>query len=231
MGLAQAVNGRLRQVPVWPIYATAFTYAAWLFWLGVSGGLGVDPVKGLEWAVGKTGLQLLIAGLLVTPLRKTTGVSLIKFRRALGLSAFFFILLHLLVWLVLDIQLRWGEIWADILKRPYITIGMTGFLVLIPLAITSNNRSVRRLGAAAWGRLHRLTYLAVAAGAIHYLMVVKAWPLEPVLYCVGVGALLLLRVRFRALLVAGSGPANPETHAAAQHLAASPARRLWSTLR
>ena len=198
MSFAQDVNGRLRKVPAWPIYGLALAYAGWLVWLGVSGGLGVDPVKGLEWAVGKTGLKLLIAGLLVTPLRKWTGISLIRFRRALGVSAFFFILLHLLVWLVLDIQLRWGEIWADILKRPYITIGMIGFLVLIPLAVTSNNLSVRRLGAAAWGRLHKLTYVAVAAGAIHYMMVVKAWPLEPVLYCVGVGILLALRVRIRA---------------------------------
>ena len=202
MSFAQGVNGRLRKVPAWPIYGLALAYAGWLVWLGVSGGLGVDPVKGLEWAVGKTGLKLLIAGLLVTPLRKWTGISLIRFRRALGVSAFFFILLHLLVWLVLDIQLRWGEIWADILKRPYITIGMIGFLVLIPLAVTSNNLSVRRLGAAAWGRLHKLTYVAVAAGAIHYMMVVKAWPLEPVLYCVGVGLLLALRVRIRARVVA-----------------------------
>ena len=202
MSFAQDVNGRLRKVPAWPIYGLALAYAGWLVWLGVSGGLGVDPVKGLEWAVGKTGLKLLIAGLLVTPLRKWTGISLIRFRRALGVSAFFFILLHLLVWLVLDIQLRWGEIWADILKRPYITIGMIGFLVLIPLAVTSNNLSVRRLGAAAWGRLHKLTYVAVAAGAIHYMMVVKAWPLEPVLYCVGVGLLLALRVRIRARVAA-----------------------------
>ncbi len=194
MTIAQDINQRLRKVPAWPIYLIGLAYAAWLVWRGLTGGLGVDPVKGLEWAVGKTGLQLLVAGLLVTPLRKSTGVSLIRFRRALGVTAFFFILLHLLVWLVLDIQLRWGEIWADLLKRPYITIGMLGFVALIPLAITSNNASVRRLGAAAWQRLHQLTYLAVAAGAVHYMMVVKAWPLEPVLYCVGVGLLLAVRV-------------------------------------
>ena len=198
MTFAQNLNGRLRKVPAWPIYILTFAYACWLVWLGVSGGLGVDPVKGLEWAVGKTGLKMLIAGMLVTPLRKWTGISLIKFRRALGVSAFFLILLHLLVWLGLDIQLRWGEIWMDILKRPYITIGMLGFLALIPLALTSNNLSVRRMGAAAWNKLHRLTYVAVAAGAIHYMMVVKAWPLEPVLYCVGVGLLLLIRVKVRA---------------------------------
>ncbi len=194
MTIAQDINQRLRKVPAWPIYLIGLAYAAWLVWRGLTGGLGVDPVKGLEWAVGKTGLQLLVAGLLVTPLRKSTGVSLIRFRRALGVTAFFFILLHLMVWLVLDIQLRWGEIWADLLKRPYITIGMLGFVALIPLAITSNNASVRRLGAAAWQRLHQLTYLAVAAGAVHYMMVVKAWPLEPVLYCVGVGLLLAVRV-------------------------------------
>jgi len=194
MSLAQTINGRLRAVPAWPIYILGAAYAGWLVYLGLTGGLGIDPVKGLEWAVGKAGLQVLIASLLITPIRKWTGVNLIRYRRAIGLVGFFYILLHLLVWLGLDIQLRWSEIWADILKRPYITIGMLGFLVMVPLAVTSNNAAVRRLGAAAWQRLHKLAYLAVAAGAVHYMMVVKAWPLEPVLYCVGVAALLLLRV-------------------------------------
>ena len=194
MSIAQTINGRLRKIPAWPIYVVGAAYAGWLVYLGLTGGLGVDPVKGLEHQIGKTGLQVLIASLLITPLRKWTGVSLIKYRRAIGVVAFFYILLHLLVWLGLDIQFRWGEIWGDIVKRPYITIGMLGFAALLPLAITSNNLSVRKMGAAAWGKLHKLAYLAVAAGVVHYMMVVKAWPLEPVLYCIGVAALLGVRV-------------------------------------
>jgi methionine sulfoxide reductase heme-binding subunit len=102
-----------------------------------------------------------------------------------------------MVWLSLDIQFRWDEIGADILKRPYITIGMAGFALLVPLALTSNNLSVRRLGAASWQRLHMLTYPAALAGAVHYMLLVKAWPLQPILYLGGVAALLAVRVAWR----------------------------------
>ena len=146
MTLAQTLNGRLRKVPAWPLYLLGLLPLAWLIWLIVTGDLGVDPVKTLEHKVGKIGLQFLVAGLCVTPLRRFTGVSLIKYRRAIGLLAFFYIALHLLVWLGLDIQFRWTEIGTDILKRPYITIGMAGFAAMVPLAITSNNLSVRQAG-------------------------------------------------------------------------------------
>ncbi|MFC2968387.1 protein-methionine-sulfoxide reductase heme-binding subunit MsrQ [Acidimangrovimonas pyrenivorans] len=193
MTLSQTINGKLRKLPAWPLYFFGLLPLGWLAWLIVTGDLGVDPVKTLEHKVGKIGLQFLVATLCVTPLRRFTGVSLIKYRRALGLLSFFYIALHLMVWLGLDIQFRWTEIGADILKRPYITIGMLGFAVMLPLAITSNNLSVRRMGAVAWGKLHKLTYVAAAAGAIHYMMLVKAWPLEPMLYLAGVAALLALR--------------------------------------
>ena len=193
VAVGQAVNGRLRKVPAWPVYLLSALPLLWLVWVGMSDGLGADPVKFIERHVGKFGLIFLILGLGVTPLRRFTGISLIKYRRAIGLAAFFYVALHLTVWLVLDIQLRWDEIWADIVKRPYITIGMLGFAAMLPLALTSNNLSVRRLGAAAWGRLHQLTYLAAFAGAAHYLILVKAWPLKPILYFAAVVLLLALR--------------------------------------
>jgi sulfoxide reductase heme-binding subunit YedZ len=102
--------------------------------------------------------------------------------------------LHLMVWLALDLQFRWGEIWADIVKRPYITVGMLGFLAMLPLALTSWDGAVRRMGAAAWRRLHRLAYVAGVAGAIHFLWLVKAWPVEPMLYLAAVVGLLALRL-------------------------------------
>ncbi len=194
MMLAQAINGKLRSVPAWPIYVIGFAYGAWLFWLGLSDNLGADPVRTLEREIGRTALKLLIAGLMVTPIRKWTGVSLIKYRRALGVTAFGLVVMHLTVWLTLDIQLRWTEIGADLLKRPYITIGMAAFVILVPLAATSNNLSVRRLGAAAWQRLHKLTYIAVATAAVHYVMVVKAWPPRPIVYLAIVVVLLGLRM-------------------------------------
>lgn len=194
MALAQTINMRLRSVPAWPIYVAGFGYGAWLFWLGLSDNLGADPVRTLEREVGRTALKLLIAGLMVTPIRRWTGVNLIRYRRALGLTAFGLVMMHLLVWLLLDIQLRWSEIGADLVKRPYITIGMAAFVILLPLAATSTNGAVRRMGAAAWQRLHRLTYLAVAGGAIHYMMVVKAWPPRPIVYLLIVAILLGIRI-------------------------------------
>lgn len=193
----QRVNQALRPIPGWVIYPLALLPLLWLVARGVLGDLGVDPVKEVEHSLGLTALQLLVIGLAMSPLRWMTGVNLIRYRRAVGLMAFFYVVLHLAVWLLLDIQLRWGEIWADILRRPYITIGMLGFAVMIPLAITSNNASIRKLGKR-WRVLHRLTYLAALAGGVHFLMVVKAWPAEPLLYLGGIVALLLLRASHSA---------------------------------
>lgn len=189
---AQALNGTLRRVPVWLIYTLGLMPAVWAFWLGVSGGLGADPVKALEHRLGEIALQLMVAVLAVTPLRRFTGLNLLRFRRALGVLAFTYVALHLLTWAALDVQFR--GIWADIVKRPYITVGMAAFLMMLPLALTSNNLAVRRLGAAAWRRLHLLTYPAAVLGAVHYLMLVKAWPVEPILYLAAVLGLLALRL-------------------------------------
>ncbi|RUS65260.1 protein-methionine-sulfoxide reductase heme-binding subunit MsrQ [Pseudorhodobacter sp. E13] len=192
--MVQAINTTLRRVPPLAIYIAGVLPLAWLVWLLFSGALGVDPVKRIEHQLGEWALQLLVAGLAITPLRRFTGVNLIRYRRAIGLLAFFYVALHLGTWLVLDIQLRWAEIWADIVKRPYITVGFAGFVAMIPLAITSNNESVRRLGAKTWQNLHRLTYFAVLAGAVHYMWLVKAWPPEPIIYLILVIFLLATRL-------------------------------------
>lgn len=194
MAFAQTVNGALRKVPTWPLYIGAALFPAWLFYQGVSGALGVDPVKAMEHEMGELGLKVLILSLIVTPLRRFTGVSLLKFRRALGLIGFFYIFCHLLVWLVLDVQIP-AQIWADILKRPYITIGMAGFLLLIPLAITSNTASIRKLGAG-WRKLHKLAYPAILLGGVHYLMLVKGWQIEPMIYLAVIAGLLAARFTF-----------------------------------
>lgn len=192
----QRINAALYRVPPLAVYLAGVLPLSWLVWLLVNGSLGVDPVKAVEHQLGEWGLQLLVAGLAITPLRRFTGVNLIRYRRAVGLLAFFYVSLHLATWLVLDIQQRWSEIWADIIKRPYITVGMAGFVAMIPLALTSNNQSVRRLGAKTWQKLHRLTYFAALAGAIHYLWLVKAWPLEPIIYLFLM--IFLLATRFQA---------------------------------
>jgi methionine sulfoxide reductase heme-binding subunit len=191
--MVQEVNAALRRIPAGAVYLLGLVPLAWLVGLGFTGGLGADPVKAVEHSLGLTGLQLIVAGLCVTPLRAVTGISLLRFRRALGLMAFLYVTLHLLVWVLLDLQLRWAEMGADIVKRPYILAGFIGFLLMVPLAATSNDRAVRRMGALAWRQLHRLTYGVALAGAIHFLWLVKTWRAEPVVYLAAILALLAVR--------------------------------------
>jgi len=195
MTLARRINGLTRHVPAWPIYLAAVGLPAWYFWLGLNGGLGVEPIAAFEHLLGVRALQFLIATLAITPLRRLTGVNLIKYRRALGLTAFYLVVAHLAVWLFLDVQ-NLRLIVTDIVKRPYITVGMVGLLLLLPVALTSNDGSIRRLGAAAWRRVHWLTYPAVVLGAVHFVMLRKGWQIEPLVYLAVVLGLLLLRVKW-----------------------------------
>lgn len=191
------INRGLRVCPTWALYLVGAIYPAWLLYNGLTGGLGVDPVKVLEHEMGERALQLLIVGLAVTPLRRFTGLNLIKFRRALGVLTFVYALLHLLVWLILDVQIL-SQVWADILKRPYITIGMGAFLVMVPLAITSNNWSVRKLGPR-WRKLHKAVYAVALLGGVHYVMVAKGFQIEPLVYLAVIIALLFARLPFRRI--------------------------------
>ncbi len=192
--LADRANAALRRVPVWPLYPIAFVPAALYLWLALGDRLGADPVKTLEHEYGLLALQFLIAALAVTPLKDLTGVSLLRFRRLLGLMGFYYAALHLAVWVVFDRQLDWARMVEDLTKRPYIIIGMAALLLLVPLAATSNNLSLRRLGPLAWRRIHRLAYPATALAAIHFVWLVKAWPFEPLAYAATVVALLLWRL-------------------------------------
>jgi len=200
MAIADTINQLQRKLPTWPFYAAFGLIPFWWLYLGLTGGLGVEPITELEHRLGELGLQVLIASLCVTPLRMYAGVNLVRFRRMLGLMTFYYIALHLLVWLVLDVQIL-SQIWADILKRPYITVGMVGFVLLIPLAVTSNNWSIRRLGPLRWRRLHQLVYLAAILGAVHFVLLVKGWQIEPLLYLAAILGLLALRIRLPRVLV------------------------------
>ncbi|ATG41081.1 protein-methionine-sulfoxide reductase heme-binding subunit MsrQ [Phaeobacter piscinae] len=194
----QRINTLLRAVPVWLVYVAGVLLAAVLFYQGLTGALGAEPIKALEHEYGELALQLLVATLAITPLRRLLGVNLMRFRRAIGLLCFFYVSCHLLVWLLLDVQLL-GQVLADILKRPYITIGMAGFVLMLPLALTSNGISVRRLGAR-WRLLHRLTYPAAVLGALHYVMLAKGFQLEPLIYMGLILLLLALRLPSAARL-------------------------------
>lgn len=190
--MTQTLNMYVRKIPGWILYILGAAYGGWLFYLGLTGGLGVEPIEALEHAYGEVALQLILVGLAVTPLRQHFKINLLCWRRAIGVLAFFFVLAHFLVWAVLDVQ-RLSAIWADILERPYVTIGMAGFLALIPLAVTSNNYAVRKMGALNWRRLHKLAYPAAVLGAIHYVWLAKGFQIEPLVYLAITLALLAAR--------------------------------------
>jgi sulfoxide reductase heme-binding subunit YedZ len=198
---AQAVNAQVRRVPAWPVYASGALWMAWLFWRGLTDWTLVEPIDWLEREYGITSLQLLVATLAVTPLRRFLGINLLKFRRAMGLLVFFFVLAHLLVWALLDVRAV-SAVWADIVKRPYVTVGMSAFLLLIPLALTSNDQSVRRLGGAGWRKLHWLTYPVAVLGGIHYVWLARGFAIEPLVYLALILGLLATRVSWRRSAVA-----------------------------
>lgn len=197
----------------WWLYALGFMPAVWTFYLALDDQLGADPMKTLERTLGLWSLRFLIIGLAITPLRRLGGPNLIRYRRAIGLLAFYYAALHLTVYVVLDQNLNLAAILKDILKRPYITVGILAFLILVPLAITSNATMIKRLGAAAWQKLHRWVYVAAAAAALHFLMLVKSWPPEPIIYAAIVAALLLFRAADR---LPGAAPKRARLSAPAQ---------------
>ena len=200
---AERVNSILRLVPTWMVYllgALPGVYIVTGTVLALTGtydlfgkSLGMDPARAIEHWTGELAIQFFIATMLLSVLRDWFRLKLIKFRRPLGLLTFFYVLLHLCIWLGLELQLRWDEAWSDILKRPYITIGMVAFVILVPLAITSNNAMIRRLGPLKWQRLHKLAYPAILLGGIHYVMVQKVWEMEPLIYLCVIIVLLALR--------------------------------------
>lgn len=196
MDIAAPLNAGLRRVPAWTIYIVTAVWVVWEFWRALSGvaEYSVEPINVLERAYGEAAIKVMILGLAVTPLRQWAGVNLMKFRRAIGVSAFFLVLAHFLVFAVLDVQ-SLERVWTETVKRPYVTVGMLSFAMLIPLAVTSNNISLKRMGGAAWRRLHKLTYPAAILAALHYLWLAKGFQIEPLIYATVIVGLLALRLR------------------------------------
>jgi methionine sulfoxide reductase heme-binding subunit len=190
------------------VYIVGLMPAVSTFYLGLTDQLGADPQNVLERTLGLWALRFLILTLAITPLRRLGGPNWVRYRRTLGLLAFYYAVMHLSVYLLLDKDLDLVAIWADIVKRPYITVGMLAFTILVPLAVTSNSTSIRRLGGAAWARLHTLVYVAIAAAALHFVMLVKVWAVEPLVYAAIVAVLLGYR------LVVYLRPRQPKRRAA-----------------
>lgn len=187
------LNRQARRLPTWVVYLLGLVPLGFLVWGAIFGGIGPDPVKAIERGLGLRGLQFLLASLAITPLRRV-GLNFLRFRRALGLLAFTYVSLHLVAWVWLDMGLRWGEMLADLTKRPFVILGMIGFLVMIPLAATSSNGAIRRMGAKVWNRLHKLAYVAILAGAAHLALLSKVWTTEILVYLSLALGLLALRL-------------------------------------
>lgn len=164
---------------------------AWLVWQAFAGGLGANPIEACNRFLGDWALRLLLVTLAVTPVSQTLKWGgLVRLRRMLGLFAFAYVTLHLSSYVVLDHFFSWRDIGADIVKRNFITVGMTAFVLLVPLAVTSTNAMVRRLGARRWRLLHRLVYVVGVLGVVHFTMMVKADVREPLIYAAILAALL-----------------------------------------
>ena len=197
--MIKRINQIVRRLPAWPIYIVVAALIAWHFQRALSGAYRPDPVRMLEWKYGLLALQFLIATLALSPLKRFIGLNLLKFRRALGLSSFFFALAHLAVWVTLDMQFLFGQMLTDIAKRPYITVGMAALLMMLPLAVTSHDRFIRALGGARWRRLHRLVYPVALLAALHFVWVRKGFQVEPLVYMGVIILLLALRIRMPRL--------------------------------
>jgi len=169
-----------------------------LLWLGFHDGLGANPIEFITRSTGTWTLTFLLATLAITPLRRLSGWPWpIRLRRMLGLFAFFYACLHFTTYIWLDQFFDLPGIYQDIFKRPFITIGFSSFLLLIPLALTSTQAMMRRLGGRNWQRLHRLVYLVATGGVVHYWWLVKKDVTQPAIYAAVLALLLGCRLWFR----------------------------------
>jgi sulfoxide reductase heme-binding subunit YedZ len=176
------------------LWVLVFAPAVALLVGALTNGLGANPVETLELETGQWALRLLLITLAATPLRRWTGWNvLLVHRRRLGLAAAGYALLHLLSYAVVDQGLLWSQILADVLKRPFITAGMAAFVLLLPLAATSFDAAIRRLGPRCWQRLHRLVYGTTAVALLHFWWKVKADTREPAVYLLVFALLLAAR--------------------------------------
>ena len=198
------------------LYLAAVMPFAWMMFALLAGLVMGDQVRFMQHVTGDTALSCLMLTLAVTPLRRLSGWNeLIRVRRLIGLTAFWYACIHLTTYLVFDHSLSVDEILTDIAEHPWVLVGFTAFLCLVPLAITSTKGWVRRLGGKRWQRLHRLVYIAAAAGVLHYFWLVKKDVQAPLMY----GVVLLLLLGARVWLARGrarvAGAAAPQRTGAA----------------
>lgn len=182
---------------VWLLAFAPAAYLAWQLWRAfhfLPHALGREPVKGLEHATGGWTIRFLLATMAVTPLRQLTGWNwLARYRRLFGLVTFAYASAHLATYAALDLELDLGEVAAEIVKRPYLVVGFTAWLLLVPLALTSTTGAIRRLGGRRWNALHRLTYVVVVLGLVHFWWSQKKDRSEPLAWALGFALLFAWR--------------------------------------
>jgi sulfoxide reductase heme-binding subunit YedZ len=204
-------------------FAASLGPAAWLVWAGLTGNLSANPLSDVTNETGLWTLRFLCITLLITPLRKITGWNhTIRFRRMMGLFAFFYGTLHFLIYAIADrfagldfpdgivawstVKNLVASVGADVYKRPFITIGFTAFVLMVPLAVTSTAASIRRLGGKKWNALHKLVYVSAIGGVVHYYWLVKADVRSPLLYAAIVAVLLGVRLYWSRMRAAVARP-------------------------
>lgn len=198
-GLSLALPKRFQPASIWLLYVVGLLPAAYEFYLGASDNLGADPAKTFELFLGLWAIRFLLLTLAITPLRDLVGWNWLRYRRALGLICFYYVLMHFLVYLILDQALELDLILGDILKRPFIMFGMAGLVMLTALAVTSNKFSIRRMGKN-WIWLHRLIYIIAACGALHFALSTKVLSVEQFIY-IGLLIVMILYRAYRPILM------------------------------
>ncbi len=190
--MRKLLSSKWSKIPVFLLCSTPFAILVWRFF---HDGLGANPIEFITHATGDWTLRFLLITLAITPLRKILSLpELVRFRRMLGLFAFFYACLHFTTYIWLDKFFDMSEIWKDVVKRRFITVGFAAFVLLIPLAITSTAGWIRRLGGKRWQALHRLLYLSAILAVIHYYWLVKSAVIRPLTYGAVLAALLLFRI-------------------------------------
>jgi len=192
-GFSFSLPKRWQPASVWALYAVGLLPAVWTFYLGATDQLGADPVKTFELFLGVWTIRFLILTLAVSPARDLLGWNYLRYRRALGLLTFYYALMHFTVYMVLDQAMDLSAVVDDVLKRPFIMFGMAGLALLVPLAVTSNNFSIRKMGMK-WIWLHKLIYIIAAAGALHFALSTKILDLEQYIYV----GLIILMILYRS---------------------------------
>ncbi|WP_413709328.1 protein-methionine-sulfoxide reductase heme-binding subunit MsrQ [Rhizobium sp. Rhizsp82] len=192
-GFSFSLPKRWQPASVWALYAVGLLPAVWTFYLGATDQLGADPVKTFELFLGLWTIRFLILTLAVSPARDLLGWNYLRYRRALGLLTFYYALMHFTVYMVLDQAMDLSAVVDDVLKRPFIMFGMAGLALLVQLAVTSNNFSIRKMGMK-WIWLHKLIYIIAAAGALHFALSTKILDLEQYIYV----GLIILMILYRS---------------------------------